>query len=143
MSTNRVQRHRFPIIFVKYSLSAGAIHEGLYAKYQAKPKLTMSTVQRRNPHECLNGSWHSTVAALSALLWIGGAWVQIMPCSMDGMKNMSSPLAVLAIVNELSAGDTLTALIKLKNGSAKPDLFRATRRAAPVSIAVMNDGTKA
>lgn len=85
------------------------------------------------------------VATLSTAPWLGSAWAQSMMHDMSGMqgtKGASHPPTALASVNALSAGDPLVSLTKLINTSTKPGLFRASLRAAPVSIAVMKDGTK-
>ncbi|MDD2810533.1 multicopper oxidase family protein [Rhodoferax sp.] len=86
--------------------------------------------------------------ALSTSPWLGNAWAQgSMPhnmAAMPGMAGMHSGAAAataLAPVEAMAAGAPLAELKKLVNTSRQPGVFRATLRAAPVSLAVMKDGT--
>lgn len=102
---------------------------------------TISLMQRR-----------SLLTTLSTLPWLGNAWAQgAMPHDMNAMPGMTgmhsggaatAAAAVLAPVEAIAAGSPLAALKKLVNTSRQPGVFRATLRAAPVSLAVMKDGTK-
>lgn len=94
----------------------------------------------------------AVLAALSTLPWVGNAWAQGMMhnnmSAMPGMSGMAGMMkgtattAALAPVEAIAAGAPLATLKALTNTSTKPGLFRATLRAAPVSVAVMKDGTK-
>ena len=90
------------------------------------------------------------VASLYTLPWVGSAWAQGMMPGMKGMGNMTGMAdmmqgtqgAALVPVSAIAAGAPLAALTKLVNTSARAGVFRATLRAAPVSAAIMQDGTK-
>jgi bilirubin oxidase len=91
----------------------------------------------------------SVLAALSTLPWLNRAWAQgAMPHDMSAIPGMHSSTATatvatpLAPVEAISPGAPLAALKKLVNTSSKPGVFRASLRAAPVSLAVMQDGTQ-
>lgn len=91
----------------------------------------------------------SVLAALSTLPWLNSAWAQgTMPHNMPAMPGMAGmhgsaeAASVLAPVEAIAAGAPLAALKKLVNTSTRPGLFRASLRAAPVSLAVMQDGTR-
>jgi len=81
------------------------------------------------------------VASLSIIPWVGSAWAQGVA---GGMAGMMQPMqgAALAPVSAIAAGAPLAALSKLANTSPKVGVFRATLRAAPVTAAIMQDGTK-
>ena len=94
----------------------------------------------------------SVLAALSTLPWLGSAWAQgmmphnmpAMPHAMPGMASLPGGAAstVLAPVEAIAAGAPLATLKKLVNTSTQPGVFRASLRAAPASLAVMQDGTQ-
>ena len=91
----------------------------------------------------------SVLAALSTLPWLNRAWAQgmmshdmsAMP-GMAGMHSSATAAPALAPVAAIAAGAPLAALTRLVNTSTQPGLFRASLRAAPVSLAVMQDGTQ-
>ncbi len=93
-------------------------------------------------HQNTITSRRGMVATLATLPWIGSAWAQTMLHAMGGTKSMAAPTGELAPLNTVAAGKPLASLITLKNTSTQPGLFRATLRAAPVSVAVMKDGTQ-
>lgn len=83
------------------------------------------------------------VASLATLPWFDSAMAQGMAMqAMPGMHGMDGAAASLAPVTAIAAGSPLALLTKLANTSAKAGVFRATLRAAPVSVAIMQDGTK-
>ncbi len=97
----------------------------------------------------------SVLAALSTLPWLNSARAQgtmphdmgAMPgmpgmAGMSGMHSGAEAATALASVEAIAAGAPLAALTQLANTSTKPGLFRASLRAAPVSLAVMQDGTQ-
>ncbi|TXT38583.1 MAG: multicopper oxidase [Comamonadaceae bacterium] len=85
----------------------------------------------------------SVLAALSTLPWLNSAWAQgAMTHDMAGMHSSAAAATALAPVEAIAAGAPLAALKKLVNTSTQPGLFRATLRAAPVSLAVLQDGTQ-
>ncbi|MDD2883238.1 MAG: multicopper oxidase family protein [Rhodoferax sp.] len=61
---------------------------------------------------------------------------------MAGMGGMSSAAAALAGLDRIGTGASLASLVKLTNTSQEAGVFRATLRAAPVSVGLMKDGTK-
>ncbi|MDD5479735.1 multicopper oxidase family protein [Rhodoferax sp.] len=89
--------------------------------------------------------------ALSTSPWLGNAWAQgDMPHDMNAMPGMAgmhsggaatAAAAALAPVEAIAAGAPLAALRKLVNTSNQPRVFRATLRAAPVSLAVLQNGS--
>ncbi len=91
------------------------------------------------------------VTALSTLPWLSSAVAQgMMPgmkgmgdvmSGMPGMEAMQGAATALAPVTAIAAGAPLAALHKLVNTSNKTGVFRATLRAAPVSVAVLQNGT--
>lgn len=96
---------------------------------------------------------HSTtrrtlVATLAALPWLGSARAQGMAGMhgmhgmMGGMSGMGGAAVSLAPVTALAAGAPLAKLNTLANTSPKAGVFRATLRAAPVSVAILQDGPK-
>ena len=93
-------------------------------------------------HQNTITSRRGMVATLATLPWLGSAWAQTMQHAMGGTKSMAAPTWELAPLNTVAAGKPLASLITLKNTSTQPGLFRATLRAAPVSVAVMKDGTQ-
>lgn len=99
------------------------------------PNMTMNTLMLRR----------SLLAALSTLPWLKSAWAQgMMPHAMSAMSHAMPSAAAstaLAPVEAIAAGAPLATLKKLVNISTQPGLFRAILRAAPVSVAVMKDGT--
>jgi len=93
----------------------------------------------------------SFLAVLSTLPWVGSTWAQGMMSNnmsamqgmggMAGMMHGAAASTALAPVQAIAAGAPLAELKKLVNTSIQPGQFRATLRAAPVSAAVMQDGT--
>ncbi|HEY8907156.1 MAG TPA: multicopper oxidase family protein [Rhodoferax sp.] len=90
------------------------------------------------------------MAALSAAPWMGSAWAQGMMPGMKAMGDMTGMAdmmqgtqgAALAPVSAIAAGAPLATLSKLANTSPKTGVFRATLRAEPMTVAIMQDGSK-
>ncbi|WP_296542167.1 multicopper oxidase family protein [Rhodoferax sp.] len=84
-------------------------------------------------------------ASLATLPWFGSALAQGMMSGMPemaGMGGMNAAAVSLAPVTAIAAGAPLAALKKLVNTSPKAGVFRATLRAAPVTVTILQDRTK-